>query len=188
MSTKSTKATPKATEEAVETQEDVILDDEFERLVPKPGEPITLDDGTKVIVRPLKLQELFAAFKIITRGSAMSMAALNMNVLDNRSEFTDTLVALLINAIPEAPEEFSEFLRVLVDPYVEGGKWESQEARLEAETHLDDLLLINPDIGDAIEILTTMIYIESRDIERLGKKISNAVKVFAKVTPKAPKN
>lgn len=69
MSTKTTKAKT----DVEETPE--VLDNELDRLVPVVGEPITLVDGTKVLIRPLKLRELFALLKILTRGAAMAMGA-----------------------------------------------------------------------------------------------------------------
>lgn len=174
-------------EEATEENSPELLDNELERLVPTPGEPIELDDGTLVKIRPLKLKELFAALKIITRGSAMSMGSMGFNALQNSGDqFADTLIALLINAFPEADVEVAEFLRVVVDPVAPKGKWEDAEAELAAEQHLDNLLLENPDIGDAIAIISAVIYAESRDIQRLGKKIQNAVRMFALTTPKTP--
>lgn len=185
MATKSTPAKDATTkvEEAVEEQ---VLDNELERLIPEPGEPIELSDGTLVTIRPLKVKELFAAFKIITRGSAMSMGGITPDLLDQDGAFSDTLIALLLNAIPEADVEFAEFLRILVDPVAPKGGWVSQQDQLHAENHLHELLLEDPDIGDAIDIITAMVYAESRDIQRLGKKLTNAMRLFAKVTPKTP--
>ena len=166
--------------------EDVVLDNELDRLIPVPGEPIKLSDGTYVLIRPMKVKELFAAFKIITRGAAMSMGALSMNVLNQQDQFAETLIALLINAIPEADEEFAEFLRIVVDPVPPKDGWTDRDAHLAAELHLDQLLLEDPEIDDAMDIVTAVVYAESRDIERLGKKLRNAIQLFTKVTPKTP--
>lgn len=172
-----------------EVESPEILDDELERLIPEPGKPIALEDGTEVFIRPLKLKELFAALKIITRGSAMSMGSLGFSMLqDSQDQFSETVIALLINAFPEADQEVCEFLRIVVDPVPpnDDGKWKDRAEQLEAEQKLDELLLENPDIGDAITVLSAVIYTESRDMQRLGKKIGNAVKMFSKVTPKTP--
>lgn len=193
--TKSTKATSDATEapstpEVAETDAlEEILDNEIERLLPEVGEPLALLDGTQVFVRPLKLKELFAAFKIITRGAAMSMGALSFSIMqENQDQFAETMIALLINAFPEADVEFCEFLRIMVDPVPPADGWENREERIAAEAHLDELLLNDsPEIDDAIDIVATVIYRESKDIQRLGKKIANAAKMFSKVAPPAEK-
>lgn len=178
-------------EEVDVTQEEApateVLDGELDRFFPGPDETIKLSDGTEVDIRPLKLKELFAAFKVITRGAAMSMGALSFDLLaENQDHFAETLIALLINAFPEADQEFCEFLRACVDPAAPEGGWKDKEQRMAAETHLDQLLLVNPEIDDAIDITTVVVHRESGDIQRLGKKIANAAKMFSKVAPKTP--
>lgn len=186
MSTKAkatvTEETP--TEETPTEETAEVLDKELERLVPEPGQPFALADGTEVIIRPLKLRELFALLKILTRGAAMAMGASSFRIFDGQDEFAETLIALLINAIPEAEDEVMEFLRVVVDPAPPKGGWKTTTAEEDANHHLNELLLINPEIDDMIDILTAVVYAESQDIERLGKKLRNAMTMFAKVTPK----
>ena len=168
--------------------EDEILDAELERLVPGPGEPLSLYDGTQVVVRPLKLKELFAAFKVITRGAAMSIGAMGGALMDQpREQMMEAMLALFLNAFPEADQEFCELLRQLVDPVVPEGGWADRDEAIAAETHLDRLLLIDPEIDDAIDILTCVIVNEAEDIQRLGKKVASAVKMFMKVQPKGLK-
>lgn len=190
--TAAAKAAEKAPEDSETTEEatpeDEILDNELERMVPSLQGPIQLSDGTYVHIRPLKLKELFAAFKIITRGSAMSMGAASFSILqDNSDQFAETLIALLINAVPEADQEFAEFLRVVVDPVAPDEKkgWKDRDERLNAEIHLDEILE-DPEIEDAIDIVSTLITREAQDIQRLGKKIANAARMFGKVAPKTP--
>ena len=174
-------AAPEVTTPVVD---DDVLDRELERIITDESAPLKLADGTYVIVRPLKLKELFAAFKIITRGAAMSMGALSFSLLqDTQDQFAETLIALLINAIPEADQEFAEFLRVVVDPDTPEGGWPDRDAKAEAESHLDYLFLGDPEVDDAIDILTVLITREAKDIQRLGKKVANAAKMFGKVAP-----
>lgn len=173
-----------ATESEVDDKEQELLDREYERFLPDPAEPLKLSDGTEVLVRPLKVRGLFAAFKVITRGSAMSFGSLNYAALgEDDSSFASTFVALLINSIPEASFEFAEFLREMVTPVPPKGGWADRDAEKEAEMHLDQILLEDPEIDDAFDIVTAVAYRESRDIERLVKKIQGAMKVFTKVNP-----
>lgn len=194
MSTKSAKTTVEDSVdtdvEAPETQaEPEVLDGEFDRILPAEGEPLELSDGTKVFVRPLKMNGLFAAFRIITRGAAMSMGALSFSLVgESQEQFAQTLIALLINAFPEATFEFAEFLRVMVDPVPPANGWDEVNGprQKDAENHLDALLQDDPEIDDALDIITTIIYREAADIQRLGKKIQGAAKMFGKVSPKTP--
>lgn len=164
---------------------DDVLDNEIERILPEPGDTLTLEDGTEVVLRPLKVKELLAAFKIITRGSVMGMGAMSNTLMgQDQDHFAEALIALILNAFPEADVEVAEFIRIVVDPVPPNGKWENKQERLDAEVHLDNLLLDNPEIGDAIDIITALIYQEAQDIQRLGKKISGAAKLLQKITPK----
>lgn len=171
-----------------DTQQDDILDQEFDRLIPGEGEPLTLSDGTQVNVKPLKLNGLFAAFRIITRGAAMSMGALSFSLIsESQEEFAQTLIALLINAFPEASFEFAEFTREMVEPVAPAGGWNIETGdKRAAEAHLDELLGEDPEIDDAFDIVATVIYREAGDIQRLGKKIASAAKMFGKIEKKTP--
>lgn len=166
--------------------EDEILDDEYERLLPGPGEPFQLVSGDWVSPRPLKMKELMAAFKVITRGAAMSMGALSYNLVmdSDNDELMETIIILLINAIPEAEQEVSELIRVLVDPLEPEEGWKNRDERHEAERRIDEQLLGNPEIEDALTILTVVLSGEMDDIKALGKKLRQATKLFSKVVPK----
>lgn len=178
-----TEVPQETTEDATQ---DTVLDDEIERLIPGPGEPLELHDGTLVAIRPLKLKELLAAMKVVTRGATMSMGALSFNIFqENTDRMVETLVALLINAFPEADVEFCEFLRVVVEPFFPDND-ATREEMTAAHIHLDEILVEDPDIGDALDILTVLFSREAKDMQRLGKKVSNAVQVFTKVQPKIP--
>lgn len=78
-----------------------------------------------------------------------------------------------------------EFLRVVVDPAPPEGGWKNTIAEEDAHHHLNELLLVNPEIEDLIDIITAVVYAESQDIERLGKKLTNAMTMFSKVNPKS---
>ena len=175
-------------ETVTDTEIPEILDKEIDRIIPEPGEPLKLEDGTEVIVRPLKLKELLAFFRILTRGSAMSLGALSMNVFEEQDQFAETLIALLLNALPEAPQEISEFLRVMTDPVIPEGGWDTKEQRREADIHLDTILLDGPEISDTIDIVTAIIYAESQDIAKLAGKVQGALTILTKVTPKTKKS
>lgn len=174
-------------EAPAEEQQDEVLDKEFERFIPEDGEPLELSDGTLVYVKPLRLNGLFAAFKIVTRGSVMSMGTSAIQLLsDSQDAFAETLIALLINAIPEASFETAEFLRECVEPVPPTKGWVSAGDERHANDMLDRLLLDDPEIDDAFDIISTVVYRESRDIQRLGKKIRSAAKMFEKTQKKSP--
>lgn len=173
-----TKKTPEKVEEST------VPEEVDEVTIPDPSAPVTLEDGTNVLVRPLKVRELLAAFKVITRGAALSMGALNFSMVNgNREQLVETLLAIFINSFPEADSEFCEFIRTVVDPVEPEEGWNSQDDLRRAHEKLDELLLLNPEVGDAIDILTKLITNEASDIPKLGKKVASAVTMFGKITP-----
>lgn len=174
-------AAKKTVEEVKEEtpQEVEALNNDVEGIIIDPGAPVTLLDGTVINIRPIKMREMFALLKIVTRGAAISMGALPLSMIqDSDDQFLQTITALLINAIPEADQEVCEFLRIVTEPVAPDGKWNSDEELRAAEDHLSDLFLINPEIEDVMDILTIVAYRESRDMQRLVKKVESAIKLF----------
>lgn len=170
----------------VETpEENEVLDKEFERFIPEEGEPLKLEDGTLVTVRPLKLRELLALLKVVTRSTLSGIGGLAG--ASSQEDFAVNLIALLINAVPENPEEVCELLRILVDPVAPEGGWKDRDEKHNAEVHLDNLLLEDPEITDSIDIITTVAYREAGDLEKLGKRIEGAVQMFGRLQPKTSK-
>lgn len=149
--------------------------DEVERIVPDPKAPITLADGTRVIAKPLRLRELLAALKIVTRGAAMSMGGIQFDL--NDEAFVQSMLGLFLFAVPEADEEVVDFLQKMVEPC---GPFVSDEERETARTHVAEILE-NPDLEDVFLIVETVVRRESKDLRGLGKRLENMMK-FAQKT------
>lgn len=168
--------------ETLETSESVPEPTEdVERLLPDPNLPFELTDGTMVVARHLKLREFLSMIKIVTRGASMAMGSIPLNV--NDENFQQSLIMLFIFAIPEAPDEASDFVRQIVDPAPPEGGWESPEKQVQASLHLDELML-NPDPEDLISVIETVIRKEGPDIRRLGKRLTDAMALMQRTTAK----
>ena len=166
---------PGAAEPPFEPPSDPNPDEDVERLLPSPGEPFPLVDGTQVIANDLRLKEFLGLLKIVTRGAAVALGEVRLNT--NDEEFAQSLVSLFIFAIPEAEEEAADFLRMMVRP---AGPFESPEAEARAQADLD-ALMINPDLEDMFSIIEVVITTEGKDLRRLGKRLGKALE-FAQRT------
>lgn len=155
--------------------------EDVERLLPDPNEPFALEDGTMVVARHLKLREFLAMLKIVTRGASMALSQIRLDI--NDPNFQQTLITMFLFAIPEAPDEASEFVRAVIDPAVPPGGWKTPEDSVAAETHLDELMF-NPDLGDLIGVIETVIRKEGPDIRRLGKRLTDAMTLAQRTAPK----
>lgn len=148
--------------------------DEVERLVPDPKKPFTLSDGTRVVAKPLKLRELLAALKIVTRGATMAMGGIRFDL--NDEAFIQSMLGLFLFAIPEAEEEVVEFLQVMLEP---AGPFATKEEKQNAQDRLEEVL-DNPDLEDVLSVVEAVIRRESKDLRSLGKRLENMLSIAQK--------
>lgn len=156
-----------------------VARDEVERLEPEPTGPVILSSGLEVDVVPLKLRETMKLLKIVTRGAGSVLEQL-MGELDINDPvaFAQTLGALILLSIPEAENEVVDFVRSMVIPV--GYNDLSQQEKIDTYRRLAEEL-DNPELDDVISIVERVIRRESEDIRNLGKRISTAFKLAAKV-------
>ena len=153
---------------------DPTPDQDVERLLPGPGEPITLESGKQVLVNPLRLREFLAMLKIITRGAAMALGSVRLDT--NDEDFMQNMLSLFVFAIPEAEDEVVDFVRVMVSPY---GNFSGSE-KVEAVNQLWEEMA-NPELEDLFTVVEVVIHREGSDLRRLGKRLANAI-AFARKT------
>jgi hypothetical protein len=160
---------------AYDPPDDPTPEEDVERLLPKRGEPFPLESGMRVVINPLKLRGFLAMLKIITRGASVLMGEIRLNTGDE--DFMQSMMKLFVFAIPESPDEVSDFLYVMVSP---AEKFDDPEKQAEAQKALayefDD-----PDLGDVITIAEMIIRTEGADLRRLGKRLQSAL-AFAQKT------
>lgn len=146
--------------------------DETERVDPQPtttdaqGQSLVLANGARVELQPLKLRQFLRLLRILTRGAAANMDAIDLDMEDSE-KFIAGLLSLLLFAIPEAEDETVDFLQSIVTP-----------AGLTGDAAADDLLwtttfenLVNPSLDDTLSILQRLVEVEGEDIRGLGKRV-----------------
>jgi hypothetical protein len=166
---------PQADPTPFEPPADPIPAEDIERLLPGPGEPFALEDGTMVIANELRLKEFLQLLKIVTRGAAIALGEVRLNT--NDADFAQSLISLFIFAIPEAEDEAADFLRMMVRP---AGPFPGKDEETAAKNHLNDLME-NPDLEDMFSIIEIVITNDGKDLRRLGKRLTSAL-AFAQKT------
>lgn len=169
-------------EEQAQEQAPPTAAEDVQRLVPDPNLPFPLADGTMVVARHLRMREFLAMLKIVTRGASMAMGSVSLDIGDEN--FNQSLIMLFIFAIPEAPDEAADFVRTIIDPAPPDGGWPSTQEMVAAESHLDELMG-NPDLGDLVDVIETVVRKEGPDIRRLGKRLTDAMALMQRTQPKS---
>lgn len=163
------------TENPEETETDILLSEDG---------TITLASGVEVKVERLKTRGTLALLRILTKG-AEDIFRSGLNV--NDADFQQQLVLHILFAIPAAPEETINFLRVMVYPSQlrtdirsKGDqKWnEEQWEKLDRE-------LVDPELDDLIDIVAQIISNEAPHLEALGKKIAGLVPTITRSLQKS---
>ena len=148
-----------------------------QRILPEPGQPVTLTDGSQVVVREFKLREFLRFLRILTRGGAQALDGAAFSAGMSQDQFIQQLLAMTLFAIPEAEEEVVEFLVSICEPYP------LSKDKDEALRQFADLRykLGNPELDDTITIIEIMVRNEASDIQSLGKRLMSMFKVAGKM-------
>jgi hypothetical protein len=161
---------------------------EIDRLDPESA-VVDLSSGISAKVLPLRMRQLFKLLRIVTRGGSSYRPALrdalSMATDENAAEvFGTQLLAIAVIALPEAEDETVAFIQSVVEPVgLTSGR--DKQAK-ERNAQLVDVLyseLENPDIGDVVTIIETVVNQEKDDLVALGKRLAAMFKVAAKTDP-----
>jgi len=158
-------ATTTKVDEPVDTSILAIEKDDIDRLLEEPVGPITLQSGTVIEIKPLKLREFLKLLKILTRGGGAILAENPLN-FDDPNEFTTTLLAAVLFALPEAEDETIEFVQSVVQP---SGDFTPEQQAI--QNALLFRYMDNPELEDVVDIITVLIRTEGADLQSLGKRL-----------------
>lgn len=156
--------------------------DEIDRLDPQPFSMV-LESGTEFDVSPLKLRQFLRLLRIVTRGAADVLDSANLN-FDDPQDFLQTFIGMVLFSIPEAEEETVDFIKSMVIPKDLTGNPDKDRIKVrELMLELD-----NPELGDTITIIQSIIQRESEDLRALGKRLAGMLAVAEKMgaTKSAP--
>lgn len=150
--------------------------DEIEALLSTPNGPFELSSGTAVVVRQMNLREFLRLLRIISRGAGATLGSISLD-FDNPDQFVQTLLAMILFAVPEAEQETVEFIQTIVEP---ANLARDPKLALEQRGALLDEL-DNPDLEDMINILGVIVASEGRDLQKLGKRLRSMFSVASKM-------
>lgn len=173
-----------AAEDAVPVREYVPADepvqaapekDEIARLLDDPSVPLSLGSGTTFQIRQLRLREMLRLLRIVSVGGSSMMGSMDFDTSDTNA-FVQNFVALVIFSIPEAEDETVDFLQSMVMAVPTG------DPKVDADANLALVReLANPDLEDAISIITAIVASEGNDLAALGKRLRSLMGVARKV-------
>lgn len=142
---------------------------------------ITLLSGTEINVQRLKTIQMLRLLRIFTAG----VGDLSSIPFDTEDEnFAQSMLSLLVLAIPEAETETIDFIHSLIEP-VDLIKKPKSKADRERNTELltDFYLEVqNPELEDLISILEVVIKNEAPHLVALGKRIAALLQAQTKST------
>ena len=150
-----------------------IASDELDTFDPN-NTVVELESGLKVEIQDLKTRQFFKLLRIVTRGTGSFLADLSLNSGDSQDEFVGKLVAMVLFAIPEAEDEAIDFILSMVEPIgLRSGRKLSNEDKAHNQTITNELYaeLYNPELGDLVTIIETIVRREAADIQSLGKRL-----------------
>lgn len=151
---------------------------ETDRLDP-PTEYLTLENGLRVRLLPLRMRQLFRLLRIVTRGGAQYLPMLREAMAgatsgeDGAQVFGTQLLAVALLALPEAEDEAVDFISSVVEPAdLAPGSDKAAIARNEGLRVELGTELFNPDPQDVVTILEAVVGAEKDDLVALGKRLA----------------
>ncbi len=160
-----------------------MAESELDRL--DPTLPVVkLSTGYALDIQRLKTRQLFRLLKVLTHGAGPALMQSNLNFNeDSPQEFGQKLLALVIMSIPDAENEFIEFLASMCQPHglANGKKLTKQQGedntalwtRYNEELH-------NPDPMDLLDVVEVIVKTEAPDLQALGKRLAALFQTFQK--------
>src|SRR5450755_3100809 len=92
-----------------------MADSELDRLDPEPV-VVKLSTGFEVGIQRLKTRQFFRLLKVLTRGVGPAMVQSGLDFGKDQEGFGQNLLAMTLMAIPEAEQQFIEFLSSMCTP------------------------------------------------------------------------
>ena len=92
-----------------------MAESEIDRIDPEPV-IVKLSTGYEVGIQRLKTRQFFRLLKVLTRGVGPAMVQSGLDFGQDREAFGKNLLAMTLMAIPEAEQQFIEFLQSMCTP------------------------------------------------------------------------
>ena len=92
-----------------------MADSELDRIDPEPV-TVKLSTGYEVAIQRLKTRQFFRLLKVLTRGVGPAVVQSGLDFSKDQEAFGQNLLAMTLMAIPEAEQQFIEFLTSMCSP------------------------------------------------------------------------
>jgi hypothetical protein len=160
-----------------------VADSEIDRIDPEPA-VVKLSTGYEVGLQRLKTRQFFRLLKVLTRGVGPAMIQ-SLNFGDDQEGFGRNLLAMTLMAIPEAEQQFIEFLQSMCRPvglHEPDGRALDKKEREENAAAITELVeeLNNPELDDLLDLAEAIVKAESADIQALGKRVASLLELARK--------
>jgi hypothetical protein len=156
------------------------VNEDVDTIVSDPSEPITLENGSQVVIERLRTRQLMSLLKILSKGFGDSIGTLFAAINDEQEEdFVFQLLGAMFVAIPDSENETIEFVNRMVspaslieDPRTKAERGANEEARERLTTAMQ-----NPELEDLFAIIERIIQVEGPHVQALGKRLSAMISV-----------
>ena len=162
-----------------------MADSEIDRIDPDPV-IVKLSTGYEVAIQRLKTRQFFRLLKVLTRGVGPAMVQSGLDFGQEKEAFGQNLLAMTLMAIPEAEQQFIEFLQSMCTP---PGLHEARgAARLTKQQAEDNNAAItemieelnNPELDDLLDLAEAIVRQEAPEIQALGKRVASLLELAKK--------
>lgn len=160
-----------------------MADSELDRLDPDPA-TVKLSTGYEVGLQRLKTRQFFRLLKVLTRGVGPAMLQ-SLNFSEDPEGFGRNLLAMTLMAIPEAEQQFIEFLQSMCKPiglHEPDGRQLTKKEREENSDAITEMVeeLNNPELDDLLDLAEAIVKAEAGDIQALGKRVASLLELARK--------
>jgi hypothetical protein len=159
-------------------------DSEIDRLDPEPI-AVPLSTGYKVGLQRMKTRQFFRLLKVLTRGVGPAVVQ-SLDFKDDPEAFGRNLLAMTLMAIPEAEQQFIEFLQSMCTPLgLHEAHGKNRLSKQQAEDNaaaVTELIeeLNNPELDDLLTLAEEIVKQEAPEIQALGKRVASLIELAKK--------
>ena len=162
-----------------------MAESEIDRLDPEPA-IVKLSTGYEVGIQRLKTRQFFRLLKVLTRGVGPAVVQSGLDFSKDPEAFGQSLLAMTLMAIPEAEQQFIEFLTSMCTPsglHEAHGRTRLSKQQLEDnQTAINDMVdeLNNPELDDLLDLAEAIVKQEAPEIQALGKRVASLLELARK--------
>ena len=162
-----------------------MAESELDRIDPEPV-TVKLTTGYEVGIQRLKTRQFFRLLKVLTRGVGPAVVQSGLDFSKDQEAFGQNLLAMTLMAIPEAEQQFIEFLTSMCSPVglheAHGRARLSKQQAEDNQTAVAEMVeeLNNPELEDLLDLAEAIVRQEAPEIQALGKRVASLLELARK--------